>query len=259
MKILYTAVEVIVNFSLPLLGLIYVHNRYIIICCPQLIPKYCTYRSTTLLSFVVVVLGIFLSIDKWFNKSTIYQGFNTFGAGRFNAKSHEYFAGYITLSVYLVEFFGVFLSFLVLTKRLNATLEKTMYFLQSQDQKFQSRITSYKQLILFNTLLFFLSITAMVTSVCKMVVEELFILHLINTRNVFVNTFVEYTIVILDLLSSLEIGLFPLIIMFFLPIPKESFSRLIQTISPICCKFCRKSEVPNNLDHPRDPHHGINN
>ena len=257
MKILYTAVEVIVNFSLPLLGLIYVHNRYIIICCPQLIPKYCTYRSTTLLSFVVVVLGIFLSIDKWFNKSTIFQGFNTLQY--FNAKSHEYFAGYITLSVYLMEFCWVFLSFLVLTKRLNATLEKTMYFLQSQDQKFQSRITSYKQLIVFNTLLFFLSITAMVTSVCKMVVRELFFLHLINRQNVFVNTFVEYTIVILDLLSSLGIGLFPLIIMLFLPTPKESFSRLIQTISPICCKFCRKSEVPNNLDHPRDPHHGINN
>ena len=218
---------------MPLLHLLYMFNRFIIIHCPSLIPRYCSKKQTCFLIFCFIVISIIFSLHELFDENL--RSLNVVFLLVDKAQAHEQYWDAITMFILVGEILVFFACSLVFLKKTNDTLWKTICFLLHLDaEKHGKRAASYKKIIHYNTCHFIVSTGAMTLNLCKAIPPELL------KRDNFTQTRTDnqepltlqfaYALLTAEVLLSLEISLFPLLMAIYLPTTKKQFLHVVKTL-----------------------------
>ena len=223
----YKFIDMSFVFIIPTLNVMYVVQRYIFICRPNSIPRYCTNTKVSIAVACIIAISCVASSHELFDTrlSALFQWLqrdrNGFG-------DHEQYSGQIMLPLLLIKGIFICVATLVLMHKMNSVLCENISFLQGIDgDRQQNRITSYQNLINFNIASSLLSIFSIGTKSSSVVFEHL--THGINESEW--KSKVSYTILecfmsILDVFSNFQILLFPIMVLMYLPCSKWLKERL---------------------------------
>ena len=223
MKNVYKFLNRSVQFSLPLLHLLYAFNRFIIICHPDKIAKYCSSVKSFLFALSVLVLGMAISLQEVFdNDYMAFHGVVIHDIGSEN-HGHEKSTGVANCAMLLTISLTIIIFFAFFTKNINITLNTSAKFLSSQNfPKSLKRANAYIKLTHLNLALFFLNSVSMTIGLCQIFLSELFNLYANGNNSVSTSTiFISYGMAFSELILSMEIILFPIFIAIFLPTQKK--------------------------------------
>ena len=101
MKYYHQWIDTMVVVTLPLISGLYGLQRYIIICCPHLISKYCTVKTTIISVAIIIVVGSILSFHEVFDEYMYYNGVSASLLAT-NHQKHENFTGVVVIIVLLI-------------------------------------------------------------------------------------------------------------------------------------------------------------
>ena len=220
-----------INISLPLMQLLYAMSRSLVIVYPHFIPKFGSRKASAL----AIMATIFISATCSFH--IFYDGeFQVESFPAYLADMEEPDGKTANFVVMVVVSLTVFVCFSLLTKGMNDILEGSISFLKSmQGSSYEKRSVSYKKIIMMNNFLLILSLCSVTISTALTLSKG--IVYFIATGTIFhtshssLNHLVVLIPALLMFLSSLEICLFPLIFLIYIPSICQSWKFVFEKVT----------------------------
>ena len=113
---------------IPLLNIFYTANRYIIICHPSNISKFCTKWKTVSCIVAIMVISGVAPIHELYDTNLILA-YTPVALAELGKRSHEYVTGIIVILLLLIKGLIIFVASLVLTSKMNRALSQNIQFL----------------------------------------------------------------------------------------------------------------------------------
>ena len=210
--------ETLCLFVLPLLHMLFTAQRYVVICCPDHIPKYCTKKKTLITVSCVVILSVLASIHELFDNNKFYLENRKEDLFVVKSRMHEHEQYSSTTVMYLLVIGGVSVSVasLILTRKMNNTLNKNLLFLHSMEaNRHAKRIQSYEHLKKFNVSTLIAIILALGLKLSQFFYAELMVHK--RVRSWHEHSIMDWLTSLMELCSCLHLIVFPLFVILFLP------------------------------------------
>ena len=226
-----------IDLALPMLGILYGFNRFIIICHAQLIDKYCSRGVMGGFIACIIIFCTLVGCHEIFDKNYVsIHGFNAILAGN-TEKKHEQFTGIMNVILLFVVALAVFFVHGMFVKKMNKSLRENVAFLKSMDgNKYERRIASYQLIMLFNSSLLILQMMSITITLSRTIFLELFTGHYKEYDFKVMDLALPHVLMTMSVVTSLEPTLFAVFVFFFLPLMREFGIRLSSFFAHIAGK-----------------------
>ena len=227
--------SVAVGFALPMLLFYISFTRYIIICRPASIKTYCTKVKALVVVIVTAAISIGISFHELFDASLASMRNIVAMEKTEIAARHEVFTGYLVIASFSSCSIGITVLSFVMTKRMNSSILKSIVFLQDLDaDKYKTRVDAYNKLMHFNRTHCAVTVLSAVNNFTKSLYGEMMRYDHVENTEPIGRTDYAWGRAILEIMSCIEITLYPLILIVFLP----SFAEALRSIKK-CCHFAK--------------------
>ena len=236
-------VKMALGIFTPLLQTVYAISRFIVICYPQLVPKFCSKKASIFSVLVVFLLSVVISSHELFDDDFSIET-------RQEAKFSQYFfssktnqttseldskgRSLVNVLILTVLSLIVFLCLIGTTKKTNDSLKKSILFLNSmgRNDMCKKRSAAYERVVNLNNSLLIISMLFTTCTLSETFIEELKFMRDEQLEYSFFHLqILNYIQLTISLMSCVVMVIYPIVCCLFVPSIHQSLKWLLNKLS----------------------------